>query len=390
MLKELGFDVDNAQPGTSERQYLDEIEAIVNANHANNAALRVALDEVMNRRYHDAGIPEANRTHATFQFANDGEIRAVFDDLIGTYENVVNAWLSGIPATARERVALVSLAWNNANKLLGNGLKNALQTGNRAEAWYEIRYNSNGDVLPGIAKRRFYESEIFGLYETTDSAAGTNEAVQVYRMYTAHRGEILQYEATYGNLNGQAGSRGDQVARANADYGLLSFPSDIVRGLSEELQSSATILMQEYWGDTYGHSSGFDPLNIQVAPEGGGVLKGEDTIIRTGSNNDFLIGSDDNPDMLYGYQGNDLLFGGRGEADDWLFGGMGADVLVGGAGNDYLDGGEGDDILIGGEGDDILLGEGYFTGSFFLPIPDNQIPFTSRFLAAMSRNVAML
>lgn len=85
----------------------------------------------------------------------------------------------------KERAALVSLAYNNPN-LLGMGLGNAILDGNRAEAWYQIRYQSNGgsSVGQGIANRRYRESDMFGLYD--NAPLGEAEARQVYRMYTAH------------------------------------------------------------------------------------------------------------------------------------------------------------------------------------------------------------
>ncbi len=49
--------------------------------------------------------------------------------------------------------------------------------------------------------------------------------------------------------------------------------------------------------------------------------------------------------MLYGEDGNDVLWSGAG-----------ADDLYGGNGNDYLDGGAGSDLLVGGAGDDIMYG----------------------------------
>ncbi|WP_310599361.1 calcium-binding protein, partial [Desulfobulbus sp.] len=355
VLRELGLMV--TDPSPAERQYLNEIEAIVNTNYASNAALRTALNNVMSRRFNDVNIPTENRTHATFEFANDGEIRKVFDTLIEEYENQVDSRLAGIPATARERVALVSLAWNNAGKLLGDGLKNALQSGNRAEAWYEIRYNSNGDVLPGIAKRRFYEAEIFGLYDSGDQARDKDESLQIYRMYTVHRNKILEYEAVYGNLKSQAGTRGDQIAAANSDYHLSG--NNIVRSLEAELTSAASVLMSEYIKPGYNRAQDFNPLNIQVASDKAYALNGEDAATRTGFNDDLLIGRDNGGDILNGRGGNDLLLGQGG--NDTLAGGAGNDILIGGAGQDSMNGGLGDDIFIveGTDGDyDLFIGGG--------------------------------
>ena len=339
VLKQFGFDTSTAN--NTEQQYIQEIINIVNAKHTSNASLQTKLDDVMTRRYNDTRIPAANRTRSTFQFADEGEIRAVFADLIEQYENAINKWLPGIPATARERATLFSLSWNNANKLLGSNLKKALQNGNRAEAWYEIRYNSNGDKLAGIAKRRFFEAEVFGLYNANDTAQNQEEAEQVYQMYTTHREKILSYEATYGNLNDQAGSKGDQIARANVDYGLLLTPSEAVRRLTDELHSSAVLLQQHYLRPEYGITTDFNPLNIQLSNKSY-ELRGEDLPTRTGSADDLLIGTD-------------TLLPVVSSGSDRLYGGFGNDVLIGLGGNDYLDGGTGHDTLIGGAGEDTYV-----------------------------------
>ena len=90
-------------------------------------------------------------------------------------------------------------------------LREAILNDNRTEAWYEIRYITNfgKSAGAGIAKRRFYESELFGLYDdgVDDLSISEQEAMQVYRMYTEHRGDILNYELKYGagaTLNGSS------------------------------------------------------------------------------------------------------------------------------------------------------------------------------------------
>lgn len=88
---------------------------------------------------------------------------------------------------------------------------------------------------------------------------------------------------------------------------------------------------------------------------------GDDTLCG-GDGNDFVygqggndtLGGDAGNDRLGGEGGNDLLLGGDG--NDQLFGGVGNDRLFGQAGNDRLFGENGNDILVGGGGNDQLFG----------------------------------
>ena len=125
-------------------------------------------------------------------------------------------------APSRERLALLSLAYNNIIGVTtdSNGnvviksptLRNDILTGNRAAAWYEIRYNSNGgsSASAGIATRRFYESTLFGLYADPSNPTLT-ESMQAYQVLQQHRQEILAYEAQYGLVPGAAGGGAREV-----------------------------------------------------------------------------------------------------------------------------------------------------------------------------------
>lgn len=75
---------------------------------------------------------------------------------------------------SREYIALMSMTYNNPS-LVGNGLKAHLRAKNRFGAWYEIRYKSNADNEIGIAKRRFIESNEFGLFESKENNNAVKE-----------------------------------------------------------------------------------------------------------------------------------------------------------------------------------------------------------------------
>ena len=68
----------------------------------------------------------------------------------------------------------------------------------------------------------------------------------------------------------------------------------------------------------------------------------------------FTQNGDGKDNVIFGWQGNDILNGGMG--NDILWGKDGNDILNGGAGDDILNGGDGYDILNGGAGNDILNG----------------------------------
>lgn len=74
-----------------------------------------------------------------------------------------------------EGVALFSLYYNTP-KFIGKGLQTALEENNRFRAWFEIRYRSNGGKSKGIAKRRFAESNIFGLFDGIERGGFDNTA----------------------------------------------------------------------------------------------------------------------------------------------------------------------------------------------------------------------
>lgn len=92
----------------------------------------------------------------TFAFTSETTglaVKDVYDVLIDSYETELGNQFSSTVPQSYERAALVSLYFNHYS-LIGPKLEEAINTGNRAEAWYEIRYNSNGgtSASQGIAK----------------------------------------------------------------------------------------------------------------------------------------------------------------------------------------------------------------------------------------------
>jgi len=272
------------------------------------------LNSIMANRAGNVQLAALGTRRSPFAFTDEPEIRATFDRLMTSiYEPKVNNWLAGIP-DSRERTALVSLAWN-APELLGTKLKAAIVNGDRAEAWYEIRYQSNSRKQPsnirdGIAKRRYFEADTFGLY---DDAAANNEkdAKGAFRTYTRHKATMDVYDASFGG----------QVALAKDDYN-----TSIVQTRDAWLAPARAFLIDRY----------VTQPGLAVAITGD-ILVGENDGADGGTDTRYLRGSD--VDTLMGTALNDLLFGE--------------------SGNDRLDGGAGDDVLIGGAGEDTYVIEGH-------------------------------
>lgn len=274
--------------------------------------LNSRLDKVMAdwSAAHGATVPN------TFGFSSDAQIKTALITISPRYEATIDGWLSGVP-TSSERAVLFSMAYN-APSLLGPKLKAAILEGDRAEAWYEIRYNSNGSGQPGIANRRYVEAEHFKLF-SADTTATTAEALDAGLTYAAHRDKILAYEARFdadaaGRIKGFAGIDAiyreytPAITQLKAAYGI---PKAMIL---EEMQVASSTL-RNLAGDGTAHDSSLNDADLLVGSSHANTLSG-------GRGNDALIG----------LGGNDKLTGGSG--NDWLCGGSGADTLTGGSGND--------------------------------------------------------
>ena len=145
----------SAAQQAAESDYLDQLKSATAVTYASTSAVQSALDGIMSARAADpifAGITRI--TSLTTFIMTDPQMLAVFPTAAQEAESKVDAWLSGI-AQSNERIALVSLAYNNLIGVNPGGtfkspsLRQAIIDDNRAEAWYEIRYNSKGEVEKG-------------------------------------------------------------------------------------------------------------------------------------------------------------------------------------------------------------------------------------------------
>jgi Ca2+-binding RTX toxin-like protein len=204
-------------------------------------------------------------------------------------------------------------------------LAQALRNNDRAEAWYEIRYNINNEA------RRFLESDTFGLYNESPTEADFKVA---YRMLTRHRTEILGADG--------AGDTADDYERVNQSRLSTAIAWGNALGITVQSLYDNLIPAWTYLTNGYDQGAGIAWDRIYVGED-------QSTVYFKGTDSDRdLIGTNKN-DLIFGESGNDRLNGGA--SADVLYGGTGQDDLTGGLGNDYLDGGTGEDLYRFSAGD---------------------------------------
>ncbi|HWW04223.1 calcium-binding protein [Collimonas sp.] len=290
------------------------------------------------------------QTVGTSTFAmTDSTMLQVFNGIVdGKDKTAQNA--TGIVAPSFERAVLASLEYNskyapgNPKGLIGPGLLRALKLSDpaeaRAEAWYQLRYNSGNQY-----KRRYEESALFGLYQNQNNISA-QDALAVFKVYTRHRGDAMnaQWDTTHaqeiGLANADMHAIGQTLATLTAQVALPS-----VDTLTVELGYGEAplfdYLKQQYLGDSEITQSllvsAFNSTNIYAAGDTDQILD-----VRPYQTGSFAQGA------------TNLLIGGGG--NDMLIGGAGSDLLIGGSGNASLVAGSGNETLVGGTGNDTMIG----------------------------------
>ena len=227
ILQTLGFDLGGTvltdAALAAEQGYIDQLlTAISQPFSSNNTPSNQALatfNTILQQRASDTVYPSTFTRTTQFELVSTEVSRQILNQVLdgyavpgknfSGYESVLDTWLTRTGVSVRqpdlmsrgspERLALLSLAfnsrvhendqpgtpWNDAGlpTLLGPKLANALLNDDRAEAWYEIRYNS------GVDARRFLEADTFGLYDS--GPLGEADYKAAYRMLTRHRTKIF-------------------------------------------------------------------------------------------------------------------------------------------------------------------------------------------------------
>jgi GH24 family phage-related lysozyme (muramidase) len=229
--------------------YIVQISNIIShaSSYGTNAALNAALNSVMLQLHNKVSAS----IQTDFAFHGSGAINLfpkIYADL--HIDQGISAQLgaSDLPMSL-ERVALASLEYNSPSLLVGN-LATDIKNGNRAEAWYEIRYQSNGGNSAAIAERRDVESELFGLYDSGPVTAA--EANQVFNMVLNHENLLFPARGT-NRINPDS-----MVTAATRDYAdLIAAAQSVQSGLhvetlADELAPAARYLLTNSIGSS-GH-----------------------------------------------------------------------------------------------------------------------------------------
>ncbi|MDI6728498.1 MAG: calcium-binding protein [Thermodesulfovibrionales bacterium] len=314
VLQQLGFDLNGTQLSgnawTAEQYYIQQIRNAVATTYAEDSAVQTALDTIMRNRAADSRYSSSFSRRTIFQFNDETESKNAFDTIITGYEARVDSKLGYPMPESKERAVLVSLSYNSKTgqtDLLGPKLIAAIINDNRAEAWFEIRYNSNANGIH--ANRRYKESDLFDLFDSGPlTVEGTKE---VFRMFTKHQSEISAYESAYPP------------------------PSSSSIALYTQVQ-----LAKDYLVNQFGQGKSIDEIIVGAGLQSYAYLEKWtiDKIFGTGGN-----------DLIFGEKGSDILEGGNGE--DVIYGGEGNDMITGGQGNDYIEGGAGNDVYYINTGD---------------------------------------
>jgi GH24 family phage-related lysozyme (muramidase) len=284
----------------------------------------------------------------------------------------------GLP-NSDERAAVVSIAYNRGPERVNThmrGFSEAIADGDRAEAWYQLRYNSVGtgavgtDNELGVRARRNMEAQAFGLYDNPHNVT-SEEARSVYRMFQLHRTHIQQTERGWGvdfdgtvagrNAVAQANTNWPEVAREFGEAPTIAAALEPARDrLLEDLRRQHPDLADRLRNEDFPTTAIYldpgralpnqpnlrdDLRNNPIGdpdPDYNGTI---DSRRRTAGENPVEI---DSNDLLIGEGGNDTLRAHRGD-----------DILIGGEGRDRMEGGVGRDIYVVGSGDTVMDNDGH-------------------------------
>lgn len=195
----------------------------------------------------------------------EAESDSLFRASVQEYEGPAIA--AGLPLSDA-RVAIVSVTYNRGvGALRDHPVLDAIRAGDRAEAWYQLRYNcwgSREDMEGGLRKRRFAEAEVFGLYDDRTNIP-VEEAAEVYAMYRAHLAEIDRVERGFGVSMEGLEARPNRIAQANRDYPDIVAAHGAIRTISESLAPARQALIEHLRAHHPDHAAAFTEASFDAA-----------------------------------------------------------------------------------------------------------------------------
>jgi Ca2+-binding RTX toxin-like protein/GH24 family phage-related lysozyme (muramidase) len=263
---------------------------------------------------------------------------------------------------------LLSLYFNGPSDY-GPGIENALQEGDNAQVWFQIRYETAPPGSGGgVVSRRYMEAQMYGLWQPGDTAVN---AVQDYEMFTENRGKMLSYDAAhFQTASSQIEQKINAYNATNPGQMVQAAISPLLT-LSEAFHPEAELLINQivsqygamlpagFLVDGYvypvisnpsGSGSVFDlqSTDIFVAPDQTEVSNGF-----VASTAESITAGVDSPKANHIVIGPDSVgaktVAGTGGAQVVLTASpFGNDILIAGAGQEQLNAGGGDDTLIAG------------------------------------------
>ena len=211
--------------------------------------------------------PRADKTRIGLTFTrqlDEGQADRLFRASVPEYERPAIA--AGMPLSD-ERIAMVSVTYNRGvGAMRDHPVNDAIADGDRAEAWYQLRYNcwgTNREVEGGLRKRRFAEAEVFSLYDDAGNVS-PGEAADVYEMYRSHRAEIDRVEQAFGVSLEGVEARPNRVAQANRDYMNIVAEYGAVGTIAESLEPARAVLLEHLRTEYPAHAREFSEASFNA------------------------------------------------------------------------------------------------------------------------------
>ncbi|MBB3175806.1 glycoside hydrolase family protein [Variovorax sp. Sphag1AA] len=372
-----------------------------NADIWHDSGIRLTPREVAALAAIDAA-PAEDRTRLGLTFQRElteAESAQLLRASMREYEGPANSLRMPL---SEERVAIVSLTYNRGpGALLGtrnipeHPIMDAIREGNRAEAWFQMRYNCWGSAEVkfegGLRKRRFAEAHMFGLYDDPSNVS-PEEAQSVVQMHGLHRDEIDRVEGAHGVSIGGDQAKRNRIAEANRDYPAIVREYGRIQNIADSLEPARVALLGQVREENPALAARLIPENfsadrIHLDPNRDlrdpanvdqdlAAMPNRRNPLRAASIN--AIGREqrnsttedidvdhaaviDSKRMSRGLNpqevsSNDVLIGQGG--NDTLRSHLGDDILIGGSGHDRMEGGEGHDTYVIGAGDTVMDSDG--------------------------------